>query len=408
MLLLNLLKKLLLENKMDEPKDIFKKHQAQTFPFPSCIEIESANGSYITDVNGKQYLDFVAGVSACTLGHSNPIIIDAVKEQLDKYTHVMVYGEYVQSPQYKLSKLLADNLPESLSTTYFTNSGAEAIEGAMKLAKRATGRSEIISCKDSYHGSTQGALSIMGNEEHKAKYRPLLPNCNQIIYNDVESLVNITKQTAAVVIEPIQGGTGFVTPKNNFLQKVREKCNETQTLLIFDEIQTCFGRLGTLFGFEKYNVTPDILCIAKGMGGGMPIGAFISSWELMNLLTFEPKLGHITTFGGHPVNCSASLATLEYLLSANTMKEVEQKAELFRKHLKNPKIKEIRGEGLMLSLEFENEELAQKIVDESLEKGLILFYFLFTKTSIRITPPLTITKEEIIKGCNIIKEILEA
>jgi len=393
---------------MDEPKNIFKKHQAQTFPFPSCIEIESANGSYITDVNGKQYLDFVAGVSACTLGHSNSIIIDAVKEQLDKYTHVMVYGEYIQSPQYKLAQLLADNLPENLSTTYFVNSGAEAIEGAMKLAKRATGRSEIISCKDSYHGSTQGALSIMGNEEHKARYRPLLPNCNQIIYNDVESLVNITKQTAAVVIEPIQGGTGFVTPKNNFLQKVREKCNETQTLLIFDEIQTCFGRLGTLFGFEKYNVIPDILCIAKGMGGGMPIGAFISSWELMNLLTFEPKLGHITTFGGHPINCAASLATLNHLFTSDLMQEVDKKEQLFRTHLKHPKIKEIRGNGLMLALEFESEELAQKVVEESLEKGLILFYFLFTKTSIRITPPLTITKEEIIKGCNIIKGILEA
>ena len=391
---------------MDEPKNIFKKHQAQTFPFPSCIEIESANGSYITDVNGKQYLDFVAGVSACTLGHSNPIIIDAVKEQLDKYTHVMVYGEFLQSPQYKLAQLLADNLPENLSTTYFVNSGAEAIEGAMKLAKRATGRSEIISCKDSYHGSTQGALSIMGNEEHKAKYRPLLPNCNQIIYNDVESLVNITKQTAAVVIEPIQGGTGFVTPKNNFLQKVREKCNETQTLLIFDEIQTCFGRLGTLFGFEKYNVIPDILCIAKGMGGGMPIGAFISSWELMNLLTFEPKLGHITTFGGHPVSCAASLATLQHLLTTNLMAEVDKKEQLFRTHLKHPKIKEIRGNGLMLALEFEDEELVQKVVEESLEKGLILFYFLFTKTSIRITPPLTITEKEIIKGCEIINQIL--
>jgi len=407
MLLLNLLKKLLLENKMDEPKDIFKKHQAQTFPFPSCIEIESANGSYITDVNGKQYLDFVAGVSACTLGHSNPIIIDAVKEQLDKYTHVMVYGEFLQSPQYKLAQLLADNLPENLSTTYFVNSGAEAIEGAMKLAKRATGRSEIISCKDSYHGSTQGALSIMGNEEHKAKYRPLLPNCNQIIYNDVESLVNITKQTAAVVIEPIQGGTGFVTPKNNFLQKVREKCNETQTLLIFDEIQTCFGRLGTLFGFEAYDVTPDILCIAKGMGGGMPIGAFISSWELMNLLTFEPKLGHITTFGGHPVNCAASLATLKHLLSTDIMQKVEEKEQLLRLHLKHPKIKELRGSGLMLAIEFEDEKLAKKVVEQCLEKGLILFYFLFTKTAIRITPPLTISNKEIIEGSKIIKEILE-
>ena len=408
MLLLNLLKKLLLENKMDEPKDIFKKHQAQTFPFPSCIEIESANGSYITDVNGKQYLDFVAGVSACTLGHSNPIIIDAVKKQLDKYSHVMVYGEYVQSPQYKLAKLLADNLPKNLSCTYFTNSGAEAIEGAMKLAKRATGRSEIISCKDSYHGSTQGALSIMGNEEHKAKYRPLLPNCNHIIYNDENSLKNITRVTAAVVIEPIQGGTGFVTPKNNFLEKVRERCTQTGTLLIFDEIQTCFGRLGTLFGFEKYNVTPDILCIAKGMGGGMPIGAFISSWELMNLLTFQPKLGHITTFGGHPVNCAASLATLQHLLSTDIMQEVEEKEQLFRTYLQHPKIKELRGNGLMLSIEFEDEKLAQKVVEQSLEKGLILFYFLFAKTAIRITPPITITKQEIIEGCEIIKGILEA
>ena len=392
---------------MSSAKDIFKKHQAQTFPFPSCLEVESAKGSYIYDVNGKAYLDFIAGVSACSLGHSNPIITDAVKQQLDKYSHVMVYGEYIQSPQYKLAQLLSNNLPNNLSTTYFTNSGAESIEAAMKLAKRATGRPEIISCKDSYHGSTQGALSIMGNEEHKAKYRPLLPSCNQIIYNDVESLVNITKQTAAVVIEPIQGGTGFVTASNNFLQKVREKCNETQTLLIFDEIQTCFGRLGTLFGFEKYEVIPDILCIAKGMGGGMPIGAFISTWELMNLLTFEPKLGHITTFGGHPINCAASLATLEHLLAADIMQKVDKKEKLFRLHLKHPKIKEIRGNGLMLSIEFDDEELAKKVVEQSLENGLILFYFLFTKTAIRITPPLTISEKEIIEGCNIIKGILE-
>ena len=277
----------------------------------------------------------------------------------------------------------------------------------MKLAKRATGRPEIISCKDSYHGSTQGALSIMGNEDHKAKYRPLLPNCNQIIYNDISSLVNITKQTAAVVIEPVQGGTGFATPTNNFLQKVRERCNQTGTLLILDEIQTCFGRLGTLFGFEKYNIIPDILCIAKGMGGSMPIGAFISSWELMNLLTFEPKLGHITTFGGHPVNCAASLATLKHLLSTDIMQKVEEKEQLFRLHLKHPKIKELRGSGLMLAIEFKDEELAKKVVEQCLEKGLILFYFLFTKTTIRITPPLTISNKEIIEGCKIIKGILE-
>jgi len=391
---------------MSFAKDIFKKHQAQTFPFPSCLEIASAKGSYIYDVNGKAYLDFIAGVSACSLGHSNPIIINAVKEQLDKYTHVMVYGEYVQSPQYKLAQLLAENLPSTLSTTYFVNSGAEAIEGAMKLAKRATGRHEIISCKDSYHGSTQGALSIMGNEEHKAQYRPLLPNCNTIDYNDENSLKKITKQTAAVVIEVVQGGTGFVTPTNNFLQKVRTRCNETGTLLILDEIQTCYGRLGTLFGFEKYNVIPDILCIAKGMGGGMPIGAFISSWQLMNLLTFEPKLGHITTFGGHPINCAASLATLEHLLSTDIMQEVAEKEQLFRTYLKHPKIKEIRGNGLMLAIEFEDEELAKKVVEQSLKKGLILFYFLFTKTAIRITPPLTISNKEIIEGCKIIKETL--
>ena len=392
---------------MSNAKDIFKFYQAQTFPSPSCMEVKSANGSYITDINGKQYLDFVAGVSACTLGHSNPIITNAVKRQLEKYTHVMVYGEYVQSPQYKLAKLLADNLPENLSTTYFTNSGAEAIEGAMKLAKRSTGRSEIISCKDSYHGSTQGAFSIMGDEEHKAKYRPLLPNCNTMVYNDEESLKNIAKQTAAVVIEPIQGATGFVTPENDFLQKVRKRCNETGTLLIFDEIQTCFGRLGNLFGFESYNVVPDILCIAKGMGGGMPIGAFIASWKLMNLLTFQPKLGHLTTFGGHPVNCAASLATLKELLSTDIMNEVEKKEMLFRKHLIHPKIKKIRGKGLMLAIELDNEKIAQRVVEDSLEKRLILFYFLFSKTSIRITPPLTISNEEIIKGCEIIKGILE-
>ena len=392
---------------MNTAKDIFKKHQAQTFPFPSCLEIESAKGSYIYDVNGTAYLDFVAGVSANTLGHSNPIISNAVKEQLDKYSHVMVYGEYIQSPQYKLAQLLADHLPENLNSTYFVNSGAEAIEGSMKLAKRATGRSEIISCKDSYHGSTQGALSIMGNEEHKAKYRPLLPNCNTITYNDENSLENICKQTAAVVIEVVQGGTGFVTPTNNFLQKVRQKCNETGTLLILDEIQTCYGRLGTLFGFEKYNVIPDILCIAKGMGAGMPIGAFISTWDLMNLLTFEPKLGHITTFGGHPINCAASLACLQHLLSTNIMDEIDKKEQLFRTHLSHPKINEIRGAGLILSVELDSEELTRKVVEKSLENGLILFYFLFTKTSFRITPPLTISEEEIIKGCNIIKEILD-
>ncbi len=392
---------------MSKAFNIFKKNQAQTFPYPSCLEIKSAQGSYIIDVNGKKYLDLVAGVSACTLGHSNPIIINAIKDQLDKYAHVMVYGEYIQYPQYRLAKLLADNLPKNLDTTYFTNSGAESIEGAIKLAKRATGRSEIISCENSYHGSTNGALSIMGNEIYKSKFRPLIPNCNKIIYNKVDSLKSITHKTAAVVIEPVQGASGFIMPKIKFLNILKERCEMTGTLLIFDEIQTGYGRLGYLFGFEKYDVIPDILCIAKGMGAGMPIGAFITSWEIMNLLTFEPQLGHITTFGGHPVNCAASLACLEYLITSDIMNQIAHKEQLFRDHLKHPKIKEIRGSGLMLAIELDNEILAKKVVEHSLNKGLILFYFLFTKTAIRVTPPLTISEKEIIHACNIIQKILD-
>jgi acetylornithine/N-succinyldiaminopimelate aminotransferase len=391
---------------MNDANEIFKKYQAQTFNNPSCLEVKSATGSYITDTKGKRYLDFVAGVSACTLGHSNPIITKAITEQLKLYSHVMVYGEYIQSPQYKLAELLAQNLPEPLNTTYFTNSGAEAIEGAIKLAKRTTKKSVIISCKDSYHGSTQGALSIMGNEDQKRNYRPLIPGSDQIIFNNVDSIKNITTKTAAVVIEPIQGASGFITPKNNFLSKVRERCNQVGALLIFDEIQTGFGRLGKLFGLHYYNVTPDILCIAKGMGGGMPIGAFISSWPLMNLLTNNPELGHITTFGGHPINCAASKATLETLIASDIIKEVSKKEVIFRDNLEHDRIKEIRGAGLMLAIELNDKDIAQKVASECLNSGLILFYFLFTKTAIRITPPLTISKEEIIQGCNIIKEVL--
>ncbi len=391
---------------MYKPVDIFKLYQAQTFSSPSCLEIISANGNYIKDVRGKEYLDFVAGVSACTLGHSHPIINKAITEQLEKYSHVMVYGEYVQAPQYQLAKLLSDNLPEKLKTTYFTNSGTEAIEGAIKLAKRVNGRTEIISCKNSYHGSTQGALSVIGNENQKSNYRPLIPNCNQILYNDIYSLSNITSKTSAVIIEPIQGATGFITQEDNFLMKIRERCNETGTILIFDEIQTGFGRIGSLFAFQHYNVIPDILCIAKGMGNGMPIGAFISSWKFMNLLTFQPKLGHITTFGGHPISCAASLALLKYLLASNIINDIYKKEMIFREYLSHQKIIEIRGKGLMLAIEFGDKILAKKVVEESLNKGLILFYFLFNDTSVRITPPLNISKEEIIKGCKIITSIL--
>ena len=387
---------------MNSVVDIYKKYQAQTFPYPSLLEIEKAKGSYIFDNKNKKYLDFVAGVSATSVGHSNQKILNAVKKQIDKYTHVMVYGEYIQEPQINLAKLLSDNLPNKLSTTYFTNSGTEAIEGAMKLAKRVNGRSEIIYCKDSYHGSTQGSLSVMGNEEYKSKYRPLLPNCKQIIFNDIKSLDIISLKTSAVIIETIQGGSGFKIAEKKFLNELNTRCKNNNVLIIMDGIQTCYGRTGKLFGFEHTDVIPDILCIAKGMGGGFPIGAFISSWENMNKLTFNPKLGHITTFGGHPVNCAASLATLKYILKEKIIDSIESKEKLFRTHLKHKKIKSISGKGLMLSIDLYDNKHTNKIVEDCMKDGLLLFYFLFNDCSIRVTPPLTISNKEIVKGCKII------
>tara|TARA_A100000164_G_scaffold78500_1_gene66229 strand:- start:8 stop:1192 length:1185 start_codon:yes stop_codon:yes gene_type:complete len=387
---------------MDSVVDIYKKYQAQTFPYPSLLEIEKAKGSYIFDNKNKKYLDFVAGVSATSVGHSNQKILNAVKKQIDKYTHVMVYGEYIQEPQINLAKLLSDNLPNKLSTTYFTNSGTEAIEGAMKLAKRVNGRSEIIYCKDSYHGSTQGSLSVMGNEEYKSKYRPLLPNCKQIIFNDIKSLDIISLKTSAVIIETIQGASGFKIAENFFLNELNKRCKKNNVLIIMDEIQTCYGRTGKLFGFEHTDVIPDILCIAKGMGGGFPIGAFISSWKNMNKLTFNPKLGHITTFGGHPVNCAASLATLKYILKEKIIDNIESKEKLFRTHLKHKKIKNISGKGLMLSIDLYDNKHTNKIVEDCMKDGLLLFYFLFNDCSIRLTPPLTISNKEIVVGCKII------
>lgn len=388
-------------------KELFIKHQGQTTPYPSCIEVESAKGVYITDTSGKSYLDLVAGISACTLGHCHPRVLKAVQDQAEKYMHVMVYGEFIQNPQLELAKKLASLLPESLNCTYFVNSGVEAIEASMKLAKRYTGRSEIISCKNSYHGSTQGALSIMGNETYKNKFRPLVPDCNQISYNDQSSIEYITKKTAAVVLEPVQGASGFITPTNNFLNSVRAKCDEVGALLIFDEIQTCFGRTGKLFGFETYNVIPDVLCMAKGMGGGMPIGSFTTSSELMHSLRENPKLGHITTFGGHPIACAAALATLNELCETDLIKNVSTKESLFRSVLIHPKIKEIRGVGLMLALEFEDAEICQKVVNIGLERGILSFFFLFTDTAVRLSPPLTISEEEIRVAGKIICNILD-
>ena len=388
-------------------EEVFLKHQAQITPHPKALEIKEAKGMYIKDIHENQYLDLVAGVSANTLGHSHPAIVNAVKSQLEKYMHVMVYGEYIQSPQYQLAKLLAENLPSSLNCTYLVNSGCEAIEGAMKLAKRVTRKTEFFSCKNSYHGSSQGALSLMGTEVYKTNYRPLLPNCHRIEFNSEKCLQKITKKTAAVVVEPVQGATGFVTPKNNWLQKLRLRCNKVGALLIFDEIQTCYGRTGKLFALETYGVTPDILCIAKGMGGGMPIGAFISSKENMDTLKNNPKLGHITTFGGHPISCAAALSTLQTLLhNSSIINSIPAKEKLFRKGLEHSIVKEIRGIGLMLAIELGDIEKCRNFVELAYKKGLITFFFLFTRTAVRLTPPLIITEEEIQFACKKIQEVL--
>ncbi|MGC6431465.1 MAG: aspartate aminotransferase family protein [Jejuia sp.] len=389
-------------------KKNFLKHQAQTTPHPLGMEITYANGCYIYDTNNNAHLDFVAGVSACPLGHNHPKINKAIKEQVDKYLHVMVYGEYIQKPAVSLTKLLAENLPSNLQKTYLTNSGTEAIEGAMKLVKRATGRSEIIAANNAYHGNTTGSLSIMGFEERKKAFRPLLPDVRFIEFNNELDLKLITNKTAGVVLETIQGGAGFIEPTNGYLEKVRKRCDETGTLLILDEIQPGIGRTGKLFGFEHYNCVPDILVTGKGLGGGLPIGAFTASGDLMDLLMDNPKLGHITTFGGHPLIAASALATLKEITQSNLMSEVVTKERLFRKLLKHEHIKEIRGKGLMLAIIVKSPEVANKLVLEAKNRMLILFWLLFEPRAVRITPPLIISEEEIIKGCNIILSILDS
>lgn len=384
----------------------FFKYQAQTTPHPLAMEISHAEGCYIYDKNNKGYLDFVAGVSACTLGHRHPKVIKAIKDQLDKYLHVMVYGEYIQQPAVELTKLLANLLPEHLQKTYLTNSGTEAIEGALKLAKRATGRSEIISAKNAYHGNTMGAMSVMGYEERKKAFRPLIPDTRFINFNSTQDLQHITEKTACVILETIQGGAGFIEPKEDYLKKVQERCKKVGALLILDEIQPGIGRTGKLFGFENYNCTPDILVTGKGLGGGMPIGAFTASQELMDLLQDHPKLGHITTFGGHPVIAAAALATLQEVTSGNLMSRALEKEQLIREHLKHKLITEIRGKGLMLAALTPSAELTNQVILEAQNQGLILFWLLFEPKAIRITPPLTITNDEIVKGCKIIIDIL--
>ena len=387
-------------------KTDFYTYQAQTSPHPLAMEVSHATGSYIYNTDNKAFLDFVAGVSACTLGHKHPKIVAAIKTQLDKYLHVMVYGEYIQESAVALTKLLAEHLPESLQTTYLTNSGTEAVEGALKLARRATGRSEIISAHHAYHGNTMGSLSVMGYEDRKKAFRPLVPDVRFITYNKEADIQNITTKTAGVILETIQGGAGFIEPQNGYLAKVKKRCQEVGALLILDEIQPGIGRTGTLFAFEHYNCIPDILVTGKGLGGGMPIGAFTASHNLMQLLQNNPKLGHITTFGGHPVIAAAAHATLHEVLSSNLMEKTLEKEALIKKHLKHPLITEIRGRGLMLAALTPSAEITNQVVLKAQEAGLILFWLLFEPKAIRITPPLTISNEEIMKGCQIITTIL--
>ncbi|AUC23164.1 aspartate aminotransferase family protein [Polaribacter sejongensis] len=391
---------------MSLKKDFFK-YQAQTTPHPLAIEISKAKGSYIYDTSGKAYLDFVAGVSANSLGHNHPKVTDAIKNQLDAYAHVMVYGEFIQQPQVALCKLLAQNSPENLNAVYITNSGTEATEGALKLAKRATNRAEIIAAKNSYHGNTMGSMSVSGVEKQNQAFRPLIPGTRFIEFNNESEIDKITNKTAAVIIETIQGGAGFIESKDDFLWKVKQRCLEVGALLILDEIQTGIGRTGTFWGFENYNVIPDIIITGKGLGGGMPIGAFISSFENMSLLKDNPKLGHISTFAGHPVISAAAVATVTEITQNNFIKEALRKEALIRKHLVHPSIVEIRGKGLMLAAILETAELNAKVILKCLENGLILFFLLFEEKAMRITPPLTISDEEIIKGCNIILKTID-
>lgn len=389
-------------------KNDFFIYQAQTSPHPLAMEVSHAKGSYIYDQDGNAHLDFVAGVSACSLGHCHPKVVNAIKTQIDKYMHVMVYGEYVQQPAVEFSKLLASLLPEGLNTTYLVNSGTEAMEGALKLARRHTGRSQIIAAKNAYHGNTMGSLSLMGLEERKSAFRPLIPDIRFIQFNAQEELENITEKTAAVVLETIQGGAGFIVPENDYLENVRKRCDEVGALLILDEIQPGFGRTGKLFAFEHFNCPPDILVIGKGMASGLPVGAFVASNELMGDLKDNPKFGHITTFGGNPVIAAASLATLKEITETDLIPQTLEKEKLFRELLQHPLIKEIRGKGLMLAPIMQNKKIADYLVLEAAKKGLILFWLLFESKAVRISPPLTISMKEIESGCDQILSILNS
>ncbi len=387
-------------------RELFLKHVAQTSSSPLALQIAKAEGTTLFATDGRQYLDLIGGISVCNIGHRHPKVVEAIKKQADEYLHVLVYGEFIQSPQVQYASMLAANLPSTLNSVYFTNSGAEAVEGAMKLAKRVTGRTQIIAFKDSYHGSTQGALSIIGDEYWRNAFRPLLPDILHLDYNSFDSLKSITEKTAFIIAETIQAEKGVYAPTKEWMQALRKKCNDTGTLLILDEIQTGFGRTGTLWGFQQFDIIPDILLLGKALGGGMPLGAFISDKKLMDLFTDNPVLGHITTFGGHPVCCAAGLASMQVLLEENMINEVYKKEKSFRSLLSHPKIKAVRSNGLLIAVEFENFDFNKKIIDKCIEQGILTDWFLFAPQCMRIAPPLIINEDEIKMACEMIIEAI--
>jgi acetylornithine/N-succinyldiaminopimelate aminotransferase len=389
-------------------RQLFLNHVGQTSQAPLALEIVKAEGSKLFDADGKEYIDLIGGISVCNVGHRHPKVIEAIKKQLDDYLHIMVYGELVQSPQVQYATLLTKHLPASLNSVFFTASGSEATEGAMKLAKRFQNRSQIISFKNSYHGSTQGALSVMGSEYWQQAFRPLLPDVLQMNYNSFEDLENITGRTACVIAETIQAEAGVLVPQNGWLKALRKKCDETGTLLVLDEIQCGFGRNGPLWAFEQFGVVPDILLLGKALGGGMPLGAFVADKKIMDSLTHDPVLGHINTFGGHPLCCAAGLAAFKVLLDEKLVEGVKEKEELFRSLLKHPKIKAVRSRGLMMAVEFEDFDENKKVIDALIAAGVFTDWFLFAANCLRIVPPLTISNEDIILACTKIIEVLDS
>ena len=388
-------------------RQLFLRHLGQTSPAPMMVEISRAEGVFMFGPDGEKYIDLISGVSVSNTGHSHPKVREAVKKQVDSYMHLMVYGEIIQSPHVKYAERLAGLLPASLNTCYFVNSGSEAVEGGLKLAKRYTGRSRIISFRNGYHGSTHGALSVQGSELYRNAFRPLLPDTHLIDFNDVSSLNSIDNKTACVLVEPVQGEGGIIYPKNGFLEKLRKRCSETGSLLIFDEIQTGFGRTGFMFAIDRFGVIPDILLLAKALGGGMPLGAFISSEEIMSSLMSDPVLGHITTFGGHPVCCAAGLASLNVIIEEQLVESCNLKSSLFKKELVHPLISEVRGEGLLLAVQLIDPEYIHYVIAHGPKYGLILDYFLFCNNALRIAPPLIISEEEISLACRQLKELLD-